>query len=189
MKEENTENQMQETSEVKKSLGVKLFKEYAPYVLIGLILSIVLRLLISPTIVVGQSMEASLHDGDYLIVNKVAYKTGEPDYGDVVILDSNEVQGHDVFIKRIVGLPGDKIEIKSNKLIRNGKVLHENYIKEKMYTADMTIVIPKEEVFVMGDNRNHSMDSRMIGTVNYKKEVIGKAVMRLLPFDQKFKVN
>jgi len=183
------EQQAPETTPEKTSVGLRLFKEYAPYVLIGLILSLVIRLLISPTIVVGHSMEGSLHEGDYLIVNKMSYKAGEPHYGDVVILDSDAVEGHDVFIKRIVGLPGDTIEIKHNKLIRNGKVIKESYIKEKMYTSDMKIAIPKEEVFVMGDNRNHSMDSRIIGTVNYKKEVIGKAVMRVKPFDQGYKVN
>lgn len=167
----------------------RLMKEYVPYLFVGVMLALIIRLVISPTVVVGESMEGSLHDGDYLIVNKLSYKMDNPEYGDVVILDAESVPGHDVYIKRVVGLPGDTIEVKSGELVRNGKVVDEPYAKEQMESEDMKVTVPEGDVFVMGDNRNHSMDSRMIGTLDYKEEVIGKAVLRVLPFDQDFKVN
>lgn len=167
----------------------RLVKEYVPYLVIGVLLALVIRLVISPTVVVGESMEGSLHDGDYLIVNKLSYKMDKPAYGDVVILDAETVPGHDIYIKRVVGLPGDTIEVKDGELVRNGEVIAEPYAKEKMESEDMTVTVPEGDVFVLGDNRNHSMDSRIIGTLNYQKEVIGEAVFRVLPFDQNFKVN
>lgn len=168
---------------------ISSIKEYLPFLLLGVVLALVIRLIISPTVVVGESMESSLHSNDYLVVNKLAYKVGEPEYGDVVILDSDAVRGHDVFIKRVVGLPGDSLEIKDGNLVRNGKEVKEPYAKEKMESVDMELTIPKDEVFVLGDNRNNSMDSRIIGTLNYKKEVLGKAVLRVMPFDQSFKTT
>lgn len=164
-----------------------IFMEYVPYLFLGILFALMIRLVISPTVVVGVSMEGSLHDGDYLIVNKLAYKTGEPKHGDVVILDSDDVPGHDIYIKRIVGLPGDTIEVKDGELVRNGKTINEPYAKEKMESENMKMTIPEGEVFVLGDNRNNSTDSRIIGTLDYKEEVIGKAVLRVLPFDQEFK--
>lgn len=182
----NPENELEEKYE---KTTKSVVKEYVPYLLLGVILALTIRLFISPTVVVGESMEGSLHDGDYLIVNKLAYSLDKPDYGDVVILDAEDVPGHDIYIKRVVGLPGDIIEVKDGELIRNGEVVKESYAKEKMESEDMTVTIPEEEVFVLGDNRNHSMDSRLIGTLDYKEEVIGKAVLRVLPFDQDFKAD
>ncbi|WP_214688509.1 signal peptidase I [Exiguobacterium sp. s163] len=162
-------------------------KGYLPYLLLGLMLAFAIRLIISPTVVVGESMEGSLHDGDYLIVNKLAYKVGEPEYGDVVILDADVVPGHEVYIKRIVGLPGDVLESKEGILYRDGKRVDEPYALETMESEDFKLVVPENEVFVLGDNRNNSADSRVFGTLDYKDEVIGKALIRLNPLDQGYK--
>lgn len=168
----------------------KMVKSYLPYVLIGILLSVGIRTVISPSVVVGESMEGSLHDGDYLLVYKLAYtKKSPPAYGDVVIINANEISGNALFIKRVVGKAGDAIEIKDGDLYRNGEYIEETYAMEKMESENMSVTIPEGEVFLLGDNRNNSLDSRIIGSLSVKDEVIGKVVTRLLPFDQSYVVK
>ena len=195
---ENLKKTVEETVEMKDVSGeqqekqrkyglVSILKDYLPYVLIGVLLSVGLRVVISPSVVVGESMEGSLHNGDYLLVYKLAYSDEKiPDYGDVVVLSSNEVEGEELFIKRVVGKPGDAIEIKAGELYRNGNKVKEGYEKEKMQSEDMNVSVPEGEVFLLGDNRNHSLDSRIIGSIDIEDEVIGKVVTRLKPFDQSY---
>jgi signal peptidase I len=195
---ENLKKTVEETVEMKDVSGeqqekqrkyglVSILKDYLPYVLIGVLLSVGLRVVISPSVVVGESMEGSLHNGDYLLVYKLAYSDEKiPDYGDVVVLSSNEVAGEELFIKRVVGKPGDDIEIKAGELYRNGNKVKEGYAKEKMQSEDMNVSVPEGEVFLLGDNRNHSLDSRIIGSIDIEDEVIGKVVTRLKPFDQSY---
>jgi signal peptidase I len=146
--------------------------------------------------------------GDRVIVFKSSYLLGnEPEYGDLVIIDSrvhkprtlkdefidNPIVGlfldkqegnKNKWIKRVIGEAGDKLELKEGKVYRNGKLLNEYYIKEEMNKfQDKTFVIPADHVFVMGDNRNYSGDSRDIGPVPIDN-VIGKVVMRFYPFDK-----
>lgn len=180
---------MQEKEE--KKMGVMgILKDFLPYALIGIILASGFRFAFAPSIVVGESMEGTMHDGDYLMVYKLAYSDKRiPEYGDVVILNSNEINGDELFIKRVVGKPGDTLEIKDGELYRDGDKVDEPYANEKMYDEDTEIKVPDGEVFVMGDNRNHSMDSRMIGSLDIEDEVIGKVITRLMPFDQGYKVK
>jgi signal peptidase I len=183
---------MEEANDVKvekqKKSGLwSMLKDYLPYVIIGVLLSVGLRVIISPSVVVGESMEGSLHNGDYLLVYKLAYSDKNiPSYGDVVVLSSEEVDGDELFIKRVVGKPGDAIEIKDGSLYRNGHYIEEAYVKEKMESEDMNVKIPVGEVFLLGDNRNNSLDSRIIGSIDIEDEIIGKVVTRLKPFDQSY---
>lgn len=154
--------------------------------MIMICLVISFRAIISPEIVIGHSMENSLHEEDYLLSNRLAYSYGDPNYNDIVSFDAEIVAGHDLFIKRVIGLPGDHIQIKDNVLYRNGKEIDEPYIKEPMVTKDLDVKVGKSEIFVMGDNRNNSMDSRDFGPINYKKEVKAKVMIRLKPFNQDF---
>lgn len=148
------------------------------------------RSVITPEIVIGHSMEKSLHDGDYLLSNRLAYTMHQqPHYNDIVSFDAAIVTGHDYFIKRVIGLPGDHLQIKSNVLYRNGKVVNEPYIKEPMKTKDIDVKVGKGKIFVMGDNRNNSMDSRDFGPIDYHKEVRGKLLFRLKPLNQNYKYN
>ena len=86
----------------------------------------------------------------------------------------------DQIIKRVVGLPGDHLEMKNNQLYRNGELLKEDYIKEPMEgNEDFSYDIPEGKVFVMGDNRNHSVDSRMIGYVDFDEDVVGRVFFKV----------
>lgn len=165
-------------------------KDYLPYLLIGVLLAVGLRVVVAPSIVVGESMEGSFQDGDYLMVYKLAYGDRKtPEYGDVVVLDSEEVQGNATFIKRVVGKPGDTLDFRDGNLYRNGKLVDEPYALEKMNGVAPSVIVPEGEVFLLGDNRNNSMDSRIFGSVRINDEIIGKVVTRLLPFDQSYKAE
>lgn len=105
-------------------------------------------------------MDATLANNDFVLINKMAYKLKEPKYKDIVVLNSNVI---------------------------NDKLMNEKYIKESMVgNPDMQIKIPEGKIFVMGDNRNNSLDSRSlrVGLIDYKKDVIGKAVLRIFPFNK-----
>ena len=84
-----------------------------------------------------------------------------------------------LIIKRVIAVGGDHLDIKNNEVYINGKKIKENYIKENMNTEDLSIDIPKGKVFVMGDNRNHSLDSRKLGYFDFDNDVIGKVFFKI----------
>lgn len=129
----------------------------------------------------GNSMQNTLQDGEKHIISILPYKYAEKKRLDIVIVERKDLSVSPL-VKRIIGLPGETIEIKSGKVLINGEVLDEPYIKEPMYEdylGDMEkIQIPEGKVFVMGDNRNFSMDSRekIIGLVDIETEIFGKLI-------------
>jgi signal peptidase I len=129
----------------------------------------------------GSSMEPSFQDGDYVIVNKLAYRSGEFQHGDVIVFPFPLNREED-FIKRIIALPGDSLEIVGGKLFLNGNLLIETYLLAETNGDMDEIILPAGHIFVMGDNRNDSSDSRVWGPLNVD-EIIGKAVFRYWPFD------
>lgn len=142
--------------------------------------------LFSPSQVNGSSMEPTLYDKQWLISNKLAYLVGSPQFGDIVVLENPVQSLEDEFlVKRVVGTPGDKIEIKAQKIIRNGTPLNEPYTDQLIEgNYEQAIVVPEGEYFVMGDNRGYmkSNDSRAFGTV--KEDLItGKITLILWPFN------
>ncbi len=160
------------------------FKYFIFTLVVMILLVMLFRTFFTPEVVVGDSMENSLHEGDYLLSSKVSYEFHAPKYNDIVSFDADIISGHDLYIKRVIGLPGDHIQIRGKTLYRNGKMVKEPYIKETMDSPSIDIVIPKRKVFVMGDNRNHSMDSRDFGPIDYRKEIRGKVLLRFKPFNQ-----
>lgn len=140
------------------------------------------------TLVDGHSMEEALHDEDQLIISKLSYAINEPKRFDIVVFPY-QYDEDTYYIKRIIGLPGEKILIKGNTIYINGEPLTESYGKEAMDEdtagiAATELLLAEDEYFVMGDNRNNSTDSRSedVGPVK-KEEIIGKAVFRIWPFD------
>lgn len=131
------------------------------------------------------SMISTINIGDHLIGFRLAYTFSNPKRGDIVMFDAPDVDNK-IYIKRIIGLPGDKILIKDCKLYVNGVEQKESYVKNgwKMvkgtYGNDKEYVVPKGEYFMMGDNRDNSSDSRVWGSVK-RKSIIAKAIFRYYP--------
>ena len=146
---------------------------------------------IKPTIVKESSMESTLHENDYLFVNRQAYLTADhPDYGDIIVFQSHiqrdDGKGEKLLIKRVIGVENDVIDIHDGVVYRNGKALEEPYTKEGYTEGDISnYKVSENEVFVMGDNRRVSLDSRSseVGTVS-EDSIVGKAFIRLYPFNK-----
>lgn len=146
-------------------------------ILIAVAVFVGLRLSIQTYIVYGPSMEPTFHANEWIIVNKLAYKFGEPQRGDVIVFDP-PVASEKPYIKRIIGLPGETVEIKPGQVFihkTDGStiLLDEPYIKEAFPTTYTSKTVPENEYFVMGDNRNNSTDSRN-GWFVSRDEIIGK---------------
>ena len=124
------------------------------------------------------SMEPTLKEQDLLLVNKLAYRFGEPKHGDIIVFHFNGGDQDD-YIKRVIGLPGDLVEIQGGVVRVNGQALTEPYIMD-MPTYNGTWEVPPDELFVLGDNRNHSSDSHQWGTVKMEW-VVGKALLVYWP--------
>lgn len=164
-----------EKADIKKSLF-----EYIKVIIITVALTLAVLYFIQISRVIGASMEPTYHNGNIILVDKVFYKQGKPSYNDIVVVSYHVSPGEDQIIKRVVGLPGDHLEMKDNKLYRNGELLDEDYIKEPMVgNENFAYDIPEGKVFVMGDNRNNSIDSRMIGYVDFDDQVVGRVFFKV----------
>lgn len=130
------------------------------------------------------SMEPTLLINDRLIVDKLSYKFNSPQRGDIVVFDPTETlqkqNFHDAFIKRVIGLPGDKVEVKGGRVYINDKALREKYIADEPNYQYGPVNVPEGQYLVLGDNRNNSYDSHYWGFVPRNK-VIGRAVVRFWP--------
>lgn len=137
------------------------------------------------TRVEGSSMETTLHDGDNLLVDKLSYRFTDPKRYDIIVFPYR-LEDHVYYIKRIIGLPGETVQIKDGVVYINGQELGEHYGNEPMLEggiASEPITLGDDEYFLLGDNRNHSKDSRneLVGPV-HRDELVGKAFVRIWPF-------
>jgi len=161
-------------------------------ILLALLLALAISLLIRPTIVKEISMVPTLDENNYLMIAKQAYQFGDVARDDIVVFHSNltDDEGKEkLLIKRIIGIPGDVLTISNGSVYRNGNRIQEPYImggidgetNGELYNY----VVPENFVFVMGDNREVSLDSRSeeVGPVRIS-DILGKAFFRLYPFDQ-----
>lgn len=127
------------------------------------------------------SMQPTLYEGDFVIVNKLAYKLGSPSRGDVVIFLYPPDPDREPYIKRVIGLPGDVVTVHNGSVLINDNEINEPYISAPpSYSGTWTV--PEDKLFVLGDNRNHSSDSHSWGMVPYEN-VLGKALLVYLPVD------
>ena len=139
------------------------------------------------TRVSGSSMETTLHNGDNLIVDKLSYRFRDPKRYDIIVFPY-KYEENTYYIKRIIGMPGETIQIKDGYVYIDGERLTSDiYGNERIkdpQTAENPITLGKDEYFVMGDNRNHSMDSRdpSVGVLK-QSDLIGRAWVRIYPFD------
>jgi signal peptidase I len=154
-------------------------------VFLALVLYVVIQYAVQTVHVLGSSMYSTLHDNDLLVASKISYKLHSPQRGDIIVFKPPDELSRD-FIKRIIALPGERIHITNGVVYINGQVLHEPYLPERWTynnnwpPSGQDQLMPPDEYFVMGDNRNHSSDSRTFGPITLDS-ILGKAEVRIWP--------
>lgn len=178
-----------------RSTAGSLLKNLLIDVVIAVCLAGAVLYFVRPTIVKQSSMEDTLHENDYMIMYRQAYRSKDPERGDIIIFQSglpDENSGRDkLLIKRVIGLPGDEIMISGGQLYINGEAYKEDYLKDGYTPAfeipaeGETYTVPEGTYFCMGDNRAGSVDSRRseVGDVA-RDDIKGKVVVRLFPFNK-----
>jgi signal peptidase I len=150
-------------------------------ILLALILTFGINLVSARVRVENVSMQPTLHQGEFLLVNKIAYKNSLPRTGDIIVFHAPPEPGED-FIKRVIGAPGDHVLIKQGRVYVNDIQLEEDYIADvPMYNGQWDV--PEDSLFVLGDNRNSSSDSHVWGWVPLKN-VVGKALLIYWPISE-----
>ena len=157
---------------------IKWLKENIVFLIVLTAIIITRLFFFSPIRVNGTSMYPTLQDKEFMILNKISLKQGINRFDIVVVQDNN----NKYIIKRVIGLPGESVMYKDNKLYINGKVVEDNYSKTTTNDFD-NVVLGENEYFVMGDNRTVSKDSRIIGPVNIKN-IKGKTNLIIFPFNK-----
>ncbi|MGX8774890.1 MAG: signal peptidase I [Bacillota bacterium] len=170
-------------------------KDLIKDIIIAVVIVLAITAVIKPTIVKEVSMLDTLQENNYLLVYKLAYKFGEhPDRGDIIVfrsdIDNTEQGGKKLLIKRVIGVEGDVISFEDDQVYRNGELLEEDYLyseepEARNYPDGESVTVGEDELFVMGDHRSASCDSRSpeVGLVP-EKQVVGKAFLRLYPFNE-----
>lgn len=191
---------LQKVHEMDNKKVVKEIRDWVIALGVAIVAALLIRTyLFAPVLVDGQSMMPTLHDQNRMIVNKIGYIVGDPKRGDIVVFHATEDRD---YIKRVIGLPGDSVEYKSDKLYINGKYIPEPYldeykkqIDEGTLTDDFTLEslygikkIPKGEYWLMGDNRRFSQDSRHLGPIKRDK-IIGNTNLVFWPLNEFRTVN
>lgn len=162
---------------------MKIIKEIIPYIIIVIVVVLLRLFIITPVQVIGNSMSPTLENGEILLLSKKLITGSKYDRFDIVVIKYN----NETIIKRIIGLPGEKIEYIDNTLYVDGEIVKENFEHDDTYDFSIEDIgpdvekIPDDSYLVLGDNRGVSMDSRIIGFIN-KKDISGKVSFRLFPF-------
>ena len=171
-----------ETDKVKDIIGMVVY-----FLIVVAVMVFVVKFIGQRTVVIGDSMQTTLSDGDNLITDKITYRFRDPKRFDIVVFPFKENTSK-LLIKRIIGMPGETVQIKNGKVYINGYELQETYGIAVMNDAGLAsepILLGEDEYFVLGDNRNNSQDSRFssVGNVS-RSDLIGRAWVRLWPLDK-----
>ncbi len=172
------------TQKIKKEI-----MEWVKIIASALVLSFVITQFVKPTLVKGESMYPTLEENDYLIVNRVTHRFSGFEKGDIIVFSTelltDDGKSHKDLVKRVIATEGDKIKIENSNVYVNDVLIEEPYITDNRTDAVINLVVGEDELFVMGDNRERSLDSRHqdVGLVK-EKDVMGKVLVRLFPFDK-----
>ena len=186
MKEEKEtfeeEKQVEKMNWGKKALNLLLY--VAAVLLVSYLL---VHFVVQRTVVSGDSMNPTLNTNDNVLVDKISYRFKDIERFDIIVFEVPYEKGV-YYIKRVIGLPGETVQIKDGYIYINGQLLEEHYGKEVIADGERArepVLLGEDEYFVMGDNRNNSSDSRspIVGNVK-KSQIIGKAWLRIYPFDK-----
>lgn len=165
--------------------GAELLKTI---IIVGLLAFVIRTFLVQPFIVEGESMSPKFHTNDYLIVDKISYRFSAPKRGDIIVFKyPNDTSVN--YVKRVIGLPGDRVEITGGHVTVNSKQLQESYISSSVVTQMLNgrsqegFNVPADNYFVLGDNRPNSSDSREWGFMP-KPDLIGRVAVELLPIEK-----
>ncbi len=168
--------------------GARAFFDWLVVIAVALLVAFVVRtFVIAHFVVEGESMYSTLDTNDRVFVNKLSYRLHDPNRGDVVVLHQVTGASERDLIKRVIGLPGESVEVRNCTVLIDGRVLNEPYLDPEVVTptdcgGDYLLdgVVPDNHVFVMGDNRGGSQDSRVIGPIN-EDDLVGRAFVVFWP--------
>jgi signal peptidase I len=163
------------------SMTWMLLRGLVETVVLSLVIFLVIRQAVQNYRIESTSMEPNFHEGQFILVNKLAYRIGAPNRGDVVVFHNPDNPDED-YIKRVIGLPGDSVEVIDQSVWVNGKVLDEPYDMNMLMPGSHygPIVVEPDHLFVMGDNRPNSKDSRSFGQLS-EDLIVGQAWVRVWP--------
>ncbi len=164
----------------------EFIKETLSIVIIAFILAMILRtFIIEGRIIPSESMVPTLQVGDRVMVNKFIYYFKKPQRGDIIVFHPPEIlNSKDDYIKRVIGLPGETVEMKNNRVYIDGKPLVEPYLAEPVNYTYGPVVVPEDSLLVLGDNRNKSFDSHMWNAWLSKDKIKGKAFVIYWPIKE-----
>lgn len=182
--ENNIERDSGEDNKPEENRLLKIVKELLSWVVVVICAVILAKVITKYVIIKAEvptgSMEHTINIDDRMVGLRIAYLFSEPERGDIIIFNHSETE---LYVKRVIGLPGDVVEIKQGVVYINGEVYEEDYLHEEMRKADNgPYEVPKGSYFVMGDNRNHSEDSRAWADPYVSEDVIvGKVLFKYKP--------
>ncbi len=185
-----TAEDIQQKEQAKKAIFWQKTRENVQIIAIALFLALFIRAFVAePRYIPSDSMLPTLEVGDRLVVEKISYHFHPPAKGEIVVFEPPQqlqIQGYgkgQAFIKRVIGTPGETIQIQNGKVYLNNIPLKEDYIAEPPNYQMEAVRVPEDQLFVMGDNRNNSNDSHVWGFLP-KQNIIGHACYRFWPFSR-----
>ncbi len=175
----NIENTHEVKNKSKKEMSRSYIKSFITFITTIIIVLIIKQYLVTPVEVNGDSMYPTLKDGDIMILNKVGFKLSNVNRFDIVVINNSD----SLLIKRVIGLPNEQIKVDNNVLYIDGKKVEQPFLDEGVSTNDFEYVVSPDCYFVMGDNREISLDSRVLGCFKID-DIKGTASFTFYPFSR-----